>query len=204
MKKNNRSIMLIMLLAVAVSCAGCAFGPKPEETVTKFMDSMKKCDWDAMAVCVKDGVWEGKDEELINESHMSDYFSSTLSKLTYTVGTAKVDKVSATVPVKIKYFDATDLLSEVMGEYLTKAMGMALTGEEITDEKASQILGELLSKKAQDLPDTFDEVTIDMECVRENGQWFITQVDDDMLNVVTSNFNKVSEDMGTALDKSSS
>ena len=88
---KKRKLKLFMpLLIIAVLLAGCGESkPKPEETVTKFMESLKKVDWQAMAGYVKDSDWKGEDEDLMGEESMQDFFTNTLEKMTYTVGKVK-------------------------------------------------------------------------------------------------------------------
>lgn len=197
---KKRKLKLFMpLLIIAVLLAGCGESkPKPEETVTKFMESLKKVDWQDMAGYVKDSDWKGEDEDLMGEESMQDFFTNTLEKMTYTVGESKIDGDNATVPVDIKYYDGTDLISQIMGEYFSKAMGIALSGQEMSDEEATKMLGDMFSEKTQDLEDTYDEISIDFKCVKEDDKWVISDLDDNFLNVVTSNFNKVSEDMANS------
>ena len=163
-----------------------------------FMESLKKVDWQAMAGYVKDSDWKGEDEDLMGEESMQDFFTNTLEKMTYTVGESKIDGDNATVPVDIKYYDGTDLISQIMGEYFSKAMGIALSGQEMSDEEATKMLGDMFSEKTQDLEDTYDEISLDLKCVKEDYKWVISDVDDNFLKVVTSNFNKVSEDMANS------
>lgn len=196
MKKKKKFKLLMPLIMMIVLLVGCGKSePKPDEMVTKFMESLKKVDWKSMASYMKDSDWEGENEELIGEESMQDFFTNTLAKLTYTVGESKVDGGNATVPVDIKYYDGTDLISEILGEYFTKAMGVALSGQEMSDEDATKMLGDMFSEKTKNLEDTYDEISIDFECVKEDDKWVISNLDDNMLNVITSNFNKVSEDM---------
>ena len=76
-----------------------------------------------MAGYVKDSDWKGEDEDLMGEESMQDFFANTLEKMTYTVGESKIDGDNATVPVDIKYYDGTDLISQIMGEYFQKLWG---------------------------------------------------------------------------------
>ena len=45
-------------------------------------------------------------------------------------------------------------------------MGIALSGQEISDEEAAKMLGDMFSEKTQDLDDTYDEISIDFKCVK--------------------------------------
>lgn len=196
MKKKRNLKLLVPLVIIAILLVGCGGSkPKPEDTVTIFMDSLKKVDWQSMSSCMKDSDWEGENEELIDEESMQEFFTNTLAKLSYTIGESKVEGDNATVPVDIKYYDGTDLITEIMGEYFTKAMGMALSGQDMSDDDATKMLGEMFSEKTQDLGDTYDEISVTFECVKEDEKWVISDLDDNMLNVITSNFNKVSEDL---------
>lgn len=167
-----------------------------------FMDSMKKGDWDTMLTYAQDASLDDDEKELIDDQNVNDFLTATAAKLTYTIGQSQIDGNNATVPIDIKYFDGTEVIGEVMGEYFTKMLANAFTEVDITDEEASQMLGKLLAEKTKDLPDTFDEVSTEIDCVKVDGKWMISEVNDDILNAMTSNFMEVSEEMDSAFSES--
>lgn len=191
MKKCLFVLSLIFLAALA----GCRFGSKPEDTVVKFLDAAKKFDVGAMRACVKGNNLESESENAFTEPSMNAFFKNTLSKMTYEIISSKKDGDTATVTAKIKYFDGTGILQEAMGEYLGEAMSSALSGKELTKQENSEMLGKLLEEKSTSAADVFSEVTVDINCVKENDDWMIQDLPDEMINVITSNFGKVTENL---------
>lgn len=191
----------VSLLCVFLLVAALFFGPfnlkqylpfpSPEHTVSSFLNAAKKSDFEKMSSCIVSGnagdisKLDAEDE---TEQYFMDYLKECLSKMSYEIKSTEVTGESAIVSVHFKYIDSSDLLSSVVKDVLTQALSSVLSGTELTDEQQNAMFTDAIQKYRESATDTYIEKTIDISCKKVDGSWFIDSVNDDLGNVLTSNF----------------
>lgn len=108
--------------------------------------------------------------------------------MSYEITGLDFKNTSATVTAKITYFDGTETYKEAISEFFRSGMQQLFTGGDMTPAQNEELLSEILTEKAKDLPDTLTTTTIKYPCEKENGNWIITEVNEDTINVITANF----------------
>ncbi len=190
------SVFLIIFLVFTVG--GCANSPKPESTVKEFIEAAKKFDFESMAAKVnssKEKVTDlAKDENDQYQKYFLDYLKSNATKITYTIKDTKIDSNTAVVTVDFKYPNGGPLLKATIAEVFTKAMSLAFTGVELTEEETGQMFVAAMQKQQKELAESFTEKTLEIKCSKVDNQWYIDEPSDDLLDVIMSNFISVGKE----------
>ena len=194
----KKVLSIVLVLVMVFSLAACG-GPKPEDTVKSFCESMKAFDFEGMNAVLADKLSE---DEVINEEieeelpGLIDYMKSCSSLMTYTVGKAGVNGDTAVVPVEFKFRDTTEVVKAAMQKMFTMLFKMMFSGEgsEMTEEEEAKLLSELFMETAPtELPETTASVNFNLQKV--DKEWKVTEMTDDMVNVLTCNMVKAMENL---------
>ncbi|NCC86905.1 MAG: DUF4878 domain-containing protein [Clostridia bacterium] len=184
MKKVLPKILpIVFVFCLLLTACG---SPTPDKTVLNFLDAAKSIDTETMSKYVVDGKDSYKNvENEIKEDYISNYIKSANSKMKYSIEKSEIKDNTATITVKCKFIDSTDLMKDVMGEYFTKAIGQAFTSDDEVD--VDKILKDVFIEKSKEAKDKFTEKTIKITCVKSEDAWLIKEISDDLANVITAN-----------------
>lgn len=202
--------LLFVLIIGIVFVTGCSFGPKPESTVSNFIDAGKKFDLTQMATMVNPAdaqkvtdMTKGKDSKAETDQYQQyfmDYFKDNASKITYTIKGTKVEKDNATVTVDFKYVDGGPLLKATLGDVFSKAISLAFTGVQVKDDEMGQMLVSSMAKQKETIKETTAEKTIDISLSKIDNKWLINKPSDELLDVFMSNFISVGNEINKSMN----
>ncbi|AET70565.1 hypothetical protein Desor_5177 [Desulfosporosinus orientis DSM 765] len=208
---------LISLLFIGIFfLVGCANSPKPESTVSSFIDAGKKFDLAQMAEMVTPTDSNGKEKisDVMKDNgegsknqyqkYFIDYCKENAAKITYAVKESKIENDKATVTVDFKYVDGGPVLKATLGDVLSKALSLAFTGVEMNDEDMGQMFVSAMQTQKETVKESFLEKTIDIKLTKVDNQWYIDQPSDELLDVFTSNFVSVGNEINNSMNSSSS
>ena len=203
MKKIILGFLSILLCFSLTSCTKA----KPEDAVKGYFEALKTFDTDKMKTFVseKDTTDEATKSSKANDEYSKaflDYFKANAAKVSYTIKSSEVKDDKAVVTVDCKYIDGTTLFKETFQEFILKVFSNALSDKKPTDEENSKELVSIMTEKQKALKEVTAEKTIKINCVKVDKKWYIEKVDDDLQNVLSSNYFAVAKDMQTAFDKS--
>lgn len=194
---------------------GCANSPKPESTVSNFIDAGKKFDLTQMATManptdsnskekitkvIKDDGEGSKDQY---QKYFLDYFKENAAKITYAVKGSKIENDTATVTVDFKYVNGGPVLKATLGDVFSKALSLAFTGVKINDEEMGQMFVSAMQTQKETVKESFVEKSIDIKLTKANNQWYIDQPSDELLDVFTSNFVSAGKEINNSMNSSS-
>ncbi|BAK99750.1 hypothetical protein OBV_25520 [Oscillibacter valericigenes Sjm18-20] len=168
--------------------------PSPQHTVSSFLNAAKKSDFEKMSSYIASdnaGDVSKLDAEDETEQYFLDYLKECLLKMSYEIKSTEVTGESAVVTVHFKYIDSSDLLSSVVKDVLTQGLSSVLSGTELTDEQQNAMFTDAIQKYRESAADTYVESTVDISCKKVDGAWLIDSVNDDLGNILTSNFISV-------------
>ena len=134
------------------------------------------------------------------EKYFLDYLKNNAKKLSYSIKDTQISDDTATVKVDVKYIDGTPLIKDTISEYLTQAFSSVMSGSDMSDEEMSQMLLSIMQEKQKTLTDSYVEKTLAVKCVKVNGNWYIEEVTDDLLNVVSSNFYSLAKSISDSFN----
>jgi hypothetical protein len=203
-----RKLIVLLSILIVVFLAGCSTA-KPESTVTAFAEAGKKFDLVKMAETInpsntnnkekiQDFTKNGNDPVDQYQKFFIDYFKENAAKITYQIKGTTVAEDKATVTVDFKYVNGAPLLKGTISDVFAKAISMAFTGMEINDEEMGQMFVTSMKNQQQTIQESFTEKTLDIKLVLVDSKWYIDDLGDELLDVFTSNFISV----GNELDKS--
>lgn len=204
MKKLICGLTLIFCL---VSLFGCSPKPDPKEPVNQFFEAAKTLDYDKMKELVAP---ENSDEiqpkftgEMANyESCFADYLKESAAKLEFTIEEEVEEKDdNATVKVHCKYIDGSQILKETMSEYLVEALDCALKGEKLSEEKTAEMIASMITEKQEAKEETMLEKTIEISCVKIENKWYLSDVNDELKNLIYSNCLTASDEISESLQQ---
>lgn len=189
----KKTVVIGLILVLVLAMTGC--GSKPETAVDKFFSAVKTFDSEAMTKTLAPSATDnlGLASDYLNETvdpiaePFVDYLKDNAKKITYEVTGTKVDGDEATVTVKCKYVDGSPLFTKIVEELFPKIMAAALSGKELTEEDMTQMGVEVLKDNIATATETFTEKTIDIPCVKIDGDWYVKLVGPELVDVVSSN-----------------
>lgn len=201
MKKKIVSIVLLSVMAMVL--AGCG-GPKPEDAVSNYLSAAKLIDAKTMAIYILPSnevdiqdtealAGNGEDDQYIK--YFTEYMTTNAKKMTYSIAGTEVTGNKAIVTVDCKYIDGGPLLKATIGEAFMKVFGMAFTGVEQTEEETNQMFLGIMKEQSEIIGETYKEATVKIDCVKQDGKWYISKVNDDLEDVVTMGFTFAGKDL---------
>ncbi|MFZ3132032.1 MAG: DUF4352 domain-containing protein [Desulfosporosinus sp.] len=209
-----RKLMSVLFIIGIFLITGCSNFPKPESTVSDFIDAGKKFDLTKMATMVNPSNSSSKEKisDLMNDKknnnqyqkYFLDYFKENAAKITYTVKETKIENDKATVTVDFKYVNGGPLLKATLGDVFSKAISLAFTGVQMNDEEMGQMFVSAMQKQKETVKDSFVEKSIDLKLTKVENKWYIDEPSVELLDVFLSNFNSVAKEFNNAMNPSSS
>lgn len=167
--------LIVSLLVAGLMLAGCAKPqPKPEATVSAFLDAFKAgevTDYTAFF----DGDTEGMEENPFEfDDEMGEELGMQMMKLfqsyTYEIGEVTIDEDTAVVKVTFTGIDGKGFFQAWFTQYFMQAMQLALSGAE--QAEIEQLAVDLFVELSEDLP-TDKVITVDVEMVKVEKVWKI-------------------------------
>lgn len=199
MKKRISFICLAVLFAMSLSA--CSFKPGPEKTVEKYCESMKRYDVDGMKTYTVAEIQSDNDtttEDSPFTTVLSDYFKDNIGKLSYTVGKPTINGDTATVQVDFTYVDAGPIYKAAIGDMLSKAFALALSGSELSDEESEAMFKAAFEEQKEKIDPITSTSTVEFPCTKTDDGWQISKVDDKVLNIMTANLIGSMAEIGSA------
>lgn len=185
------AVMLLSSILLITSLTGCAAQPKPETTVTGFLDAFKTGQTMDYTLYFDSSTTAINDLALTSEttpSEVATAMKDLIFGFTYKIlkSTVSKDKLSATVDLEITTFDGKQFLTNFMSQYIIKAMqyafDMTLTTEQRTakiESIAIELFTGISSSIAKDkvYPATVNLVKVDKKWVMSGGETNYTLLD---------------------------
>lgn len=200
----KKIILILTTFLLAISLTACS-SAKPEDTINSFFSSAKKFDFEGM-----NKVMENKDEkykdilkeletEDPNAQYVLDYLKNNASKITYTIKDSEIKNNNAKIKVECKFVDSTPLLKEIVAEAFTKMLGMSFSGQDLTDEKTTEMLVSIMKEKQKSVEETFVTKTVEFECTKKDNKWIISSANDALADVLLSNLVTAGEEFSNSM-----
>lgn len=199
-EKKSRAPVIILILVLLIAALGGAgyyllLREQPKKTVTKFLDYAQAFNLDAMATCVYNKDLGDLEENKLNSDAYNLFFQAVNEKMSYQITGLDFHRTSATVTVDITYFDGRETYKEAVSEFFRSGMQKLFTGGDMTPQENEDLLVEILSEKAKDLPDNLTTKTVKYPLKKIDGEWYITEITADTTNVITANFGAFNEEL---------
>ena len=194
----------VSMLSLAL-LAGC-IGAKPKSTVEEFFTAGQQLNTEAMAAAVLSTNEEevtDPEELLTDESneYLLEYLKTNAEKMTYEVTGSEVDGDKAVVTMNAKYVDGAPLIKATISSAFMKMLPLAFSGKEMTEEETNQMFADTMKEQAEIVSETFKEETLKIDLVKEDNEWYITEITDEMMDVVMSGFMSLSTELEGAFDE---
>jgi hypothetical protein len=173
--------LLVSLILVGVVLSGCAKPqPKPEATVSAFLDAFKASQVTDYAEFF-DGDTEGMQGNPFEiGDDMPEELGLQMMKLfqsySYEIGVVTVDEDTAIVEVTFTGIDGKGFFQAWFTQYFMEAMQLALSGG--NEAAINQLAVDLFVELSEDLPKD-NVITVDVEMVKVDTVWKIVLVEDD-------------------------
>lgn len=198
---KKKLLILSAVMVMMLGLVGC--GKKPETTVDAFCKALKASDETTMNSLLVDGSETTEEDEEMNE--FVDYIKELNQNISYEIVETVVadDKENANVTVKFTYSDAKQVIGETFTEYFAKVIEIAFSSEaeDFTDEKADEMLKEILADKKANVELGTAEATIVIPCVKVEKEWKIGTLPDEMLDVASGNITSALTEFANGLSE---
>lgn len=204
----KRGIIALLLTLGLLLLGGCSGKAEPEDTVEKYLSAAKKLDLKAMAATILPSntddiketstLMEEKEDDYTR--YFVDYLKANAEKMTFKIGKSEVNGDKATVTVDCKYVDGAPILTATIQDVIVNAFSMAFSDKEMTDEETSEMFASSLEEHRKVTKETFKEATIKVNCIKKDDKWYISETNDELLDVAMSGFisagKEISENFG--------
>lgn len=191
MKKKMTALLITMLMLWLTACS--ANTKSPEGAVTAFLGAVKQYDFEKakgyMApeeAAALDQYNEEMEEQFGKE--FVPYLKKNASRLTFRVEETDNKGDWATVTVKCKLIDGSELLTRTMEQLYSEMYQKALSGSAPSDQEISVFTAQALDKQRKAAEEIWVEKTLEIPCVKREENWFIEKADQSIGNVINSNF----------------
>lgn len=167
--------IMLMLLVVLMSLSACAKEPKPEDALKTFLDDYISLETMEFADYIK-GDSPLSNGSVLGTEDLSEELTARIMDIykhyTYTIGdvTISEDKTTATVKVLLTNFDGSTLYEDWMTTYITKAMELAFTNPDMTQEDFEALALETFSDTLDALVDG-KEYNVEVKMVKDEKVW---------------------------------
>ncbi|HBF6576082.1 TPA: DUF4878 domain-containing protein [Clostridioides difficile] len=201
----KKIILALTTFLLAISLTACS-SAKPEDTIDSFFNSAKKFDFEVMNKVMENNDEKYKDilKELDtkdpNAQYVLDYLKQNASKITYTIKDSEVKGDKATIKVECKFIDSTPLLQEIVAEAFTKMIGMSFSGQDLTDEKTTEMLVSIMKEKQKSVKETYVTKNVEFECSKKDNKWIISSVNDAVADVLLSNLVTAGQEFSNSMN----
>lgn len=205
MKKLFSLWMAGLMMIGLVACGAPA---SPKSTVESYFNAAKKLDSEAMSRQILPENTEAiaKTNEALVEAEddsskvFLDYLKANAAKMTYEITNVDESGDNAVVTIKSRYVNGAPVIQSVMEEAISKMFESAFSSQQPTEEETSKLFTDLMKEKQGEIEETFLTQTLQIPLVKSNGKWYINEVEDKMLDVVTSGFVSVFAGMADAFN----
>lgn len=183
----KKFLAVALALMLVFSMCACGKSSGPEAAVQGFCDAMKTMDFNKM----KDYVVGGFDAEDMDMSEVPDGFLSILKTwakdIKYKVNKTETNGNESKVNVDFTYTDAAPVIKAALADYLSKAIGMAISGE-TSEEAMTKLLIECIEAAQKTTKTESKDINLDFGLEQVDGKWLIKDAPEDLAKVMLSNF----------------
>lgn len=156
-----------------------------------------------IAVETTQGIHEIKEVSTYNQSDLptaiTDYLKTNAGKMSYKVIGSEINGDKAAVTVKCKYVEGEPLFRTIFSAYIVKAMQFSYDETQLTQERTNHMLAEIMKEQILLSSETIKEITLKVNCVKQDNAWYISEVTDDMKDVVVSDFVTVANEYNNSI-----
>lgn len=185
----KKLLAVILALTLALSFAACGGAGKntPEGVISGFCECLKTLDVKKMQTYLKDPAEEselGMDE--VPEEFM-DILKGWAKDIKYRIGKTETNGDSSKVTVNFTYTDATDIFKAALSSYISKAMAEALSGNEVSEERMTELLIECIKEAQKTTKAKTADLSMDFTLEKVDGNWKISSFADELADMILSN-----------------
>ncbi len=183
----KKVLAVVLALALVFSMCACGKSSGPEGTVQGFCDAMKTLDFNKMNGYLKTSL---SDDDL-DMSEVPEGFLSILKTwakdIKYKVNKAETNGSESKVKVDFTYTDAGPVIKAALGDYITKAIGQAMSGN-MSEDAMVKLLVECIEAAQKTTKTESKDISLDFYLEQVDGKWAIVDAPADLAKVLLSNF----------------
>lgn len=195
--KMKRKLLPILLLLPMLFLMACTSGP--EKTVDNFFSEYKSLNMEEAVAYTSPSFEEEYKEDLEDQGEdfgIDDFgafkdsvkLENSIKKLTSVLDHKVVEVVTegdtATVNLELTYADASEPLIGSIGELFGQLMGIAFTGQDLTEEESTEIFSDIVTKNLEEYEVIQANSAGVMTLEKIDGDWLITDFDDEVSNAL--------------------
>lgn len=163
---------------------------KPETVVKTYCNALKNSDSETTYnLTLRQTIEERTDteEDFEEAEDILNYIKDLNSQIKYTVKESTTEGDKAVVKVDFEYKDASPIIREVFGEYMQKAIGLAFSGMDVSEEEMTRMLVDLFNEKRDAIKPGDTKATVTFNLTKVEGKWKIDETPNKIHDVSTAN-----------------
>lgn len=199
LKTVKTFLLFALALVTLVSCSSA----KPDSTVEQLFKAIQKFDFEAISLTIAPSArvaagvsvsdFQNQSNELPEE--FFDYLKKNASKVTFKITDSQTTDDKAIVTVSTKYVDAGPIIKASIGEFFAKAMDLAFSSTDMTEDESTQMFMSIMNEQIETLDEAFAEKAIQIELEKVDKTWYVSALSDDLLDVIASGFLSAAADL---------
>ena len=199
----KKLLSIVLALALVLGLASCG-GPKPEDTVKTFCESMKNYDEAGMKACLADQEdADSLDKDIsdvsLGEDALSEKMKENALEISYKIGKSSVSGDTASVPVEFEFNDISDVMTDVMTDIFAKMFELMFSDDPNAEDEFNAYSEQVVSEKFAAAEFSKATTTVNFSMKKVGEEWKVADLDEEIVNVLTGNMLKAFEEMAEAL-----
>lgn len=199
MKKTKKLLAIMLIAAMLFVLAGCAEKAKAEDTVKEFCEAMKAFDLEKISSLVSDrkAFDESEYADMLGDganevAFLLDYLKENAAKMEYEIVNAREDGEKGIVSARFQYVDASDVVSNALTDYISKAIGLVFSGA--SEEELKEGLEDSFKESIKTTDAGEVEAEVEFSLTKTDGKWMIDKAPVETASVMLSNIDKAMDD----------
>lgn len=185
---RNRWKVTALILAVVFVLASCGARKTPKDAALLFMKSMRSGNYDEAVTCVVESIDANKMAEEYNS--MGGAFLDKMRDLEYEVTETSDGDTTATVTMKVSYYNLAGVYTEVMQKLLSDVKSDEKIRTMDDDALATEAMTRL-NAAAKETSLTKMEKTLQLTAKKGESGWQIVLDNPELREVITADLNGV-------------
>lgn len=199
--KNYKRVLALILISI-FALTGCSNGNKEvTSAVDSFMTDIKEFNLlninehliNKESDFTEEGLKALENDEAVHS--LLEYFKSNAAKLTYEIDNIELDKDKASVEMKVKYINGENVIEEIFEEFFKETFSRSFIDGDMSDEKMEEIMKAIVEDKRKNSEEIFEEKKLKLELTNRENKWYVNEIDEELLDILTSNFNSLVDDL---------
>lgn len=202
-KRIKLIISIIMIFTFTTIMSACSLGVSEEEAMKEtfqtcfndfrdgnIIDAARHIkDYEKLKNAISDMTTLADEKVDFDMNHpivkvFEDILKDNNTHMKYEIKESTCEKEKGTIVARIKYRDCSDIVSELMNQSIEQTLSNM--GKPVSEDERNQQMADLIQNAYEDCDKKIVEKDITIYMVKDNHEWKISSVDNDLANAISA------------------